>query len=91
MMFVNAPCEKICIEHPISIMSNLYRKPDQIIQPYMFGHGEVKRTCLWLKGLPLLKPTDIVDGREARIHKMPPTKDRAKLRRRTYQVIAKYE
>ncbi len=89
MMFVNAPCDKICIEHPISIMSRIYRKPDQIIQPWMFGHGEVKRTCFWLKNLPLLKSTKIVNGREARIHKMPPSKDRSKLRSRTYLGIAK--
>ena len=89
MMFVNADCEKIAIEHPISIMSRHYRKPDQIIQPWMFGHGETKATCLWLKNLPKLKPTNIVEGREARIHKMPPSKDRAKLRSRTYTGIAK--
>lgn len=59
-------------EHPISIMSTLFRKPDQIIQPWQFGHGETKSTCLWLRGLPLLMPTNTVDGREARIHKAPP-------------------
>jgi len=80
--------EKIAIENPISIMSAKYRKPDQIIQPWQFGHGETKATCLWLKNLPLLKPTNIVEGREARIHKMPPSKDRAKLRSITYQGIA---
>ncbi len=79
---------KIAIENPIGIMSNLYRKPDQIIQPWMFGHGETKATCLWLKGLPLLKPTNIVEGREARVHKMPPSENRWKERSRTYPGIA---
>jgi site-specific DNA-cytosine methylase len=60
MMFVNAPCDKIAIENPIGIMSSKYRKPDQIIQPYEFGHPESKKTCLWLKGLPLLKPTNVL-------------------------------
>ncbi len=86
---MDAPVNKICIENPISIISTKIRKPDQIIQPYMFGHGETKRTCLWLKNLPLLKPTNMVSGREARIHKMQPSKDRAKLRSRTYLGIAK--
>jgi hypothetical protein len=89
------------IENPIGIMSGgsyfkkhypewamHTRKPDQIIQPWQFGHGETKATCLWLKGLPLLQPTNIVDGRESRIHKMPPTPDRAKLRSKTYEGIA---
>lgn len=79
---------KIAIENPIGIMSTLYRKPDQIIQPWHFGHGETKATCLWLKGLPKLSPTHIVSGREARIHKMPPSADRGKLRSITYQGIA---
>jgi hypothetical protein len=79
---------KIAIENPIGIMSTRFRKPDQIIQPWMFGHGETKATCLWLKGLPLLKPTNIVSGRENRIHKMPPSKDRGHLRSITYQGIA---
>lgn len=82
------PIEKICIENPIGIMSTHYRKPDQIIQPWQFGHGETKATCLWLKGLPKLVPTNIVEGREARIHKMPPSKDRGLLRSITYQGIA---
>lgn len=88
LKLTEAPCNKICIENPISIMSTKYRKPDQIIQPWMFGHGETKSTCLWLKGLPKLKPTNIVDGREARIHKMPPSPDRWKERSRTYYGIA---
>lgn len=79
---------KIAIENPIGIMSTRFQKPTQIIQPWQFGHGETKATCLWLKNLPLLKPTKIVEGREARIHKMPPSKDRWKERSRTYQGIA---
>ena len=85
---LNAPINKIALENPISIISTKIRKPDQIIQPWMFGHGETKATCLWLKNLPLLKPTNIVAGRENRIHKMPPSKDRGKLRSITYQGIA---
>ena len=88
MMLAKSGIEKICLENPISVMSTLYRKPDQIIQPWQFGHGETKATCLWLKGLPLLKPTNVVEGREARIHKMPPSPDRWKLRSTTYQGIA---
>jgi hypothetical protein len=76
------------VENPIGIMSNIYRKPDQIIQPWQFGHGETKATCLWLSNLPLLTPTNIVSGREARCHRLPPTKDRWKLRSKTYQGIA---
>jgi len=79
---------KIAIENPIGVLSSKIRKPDQIIQPWQFGHGETKATCLWLKNLPKLVPTNIVDGREARIHKMPPGKDRWKLRSITYQGIA---
>jgi site-specific DNA-cytosine methylase len=88
MELIRAPIERIAVENPIGIMSTLYRKPDQIIQPWQFGHGETKATCLWLKNLPKLEPTNIVDGREARIHKMPPSKDRGKLRSITYQGIA---
>lgn len=76
------------IENPVCVMSTLYRKPDQIIQPWQFGHGETKATCLWLKGLPLLTSTYVVEGRENRIHKIPPSKDRGKLRSETYQGIA---
>ncbi len=86
LMLADIP--KICIENPISIISSKIRKPDQIIQPWQYGHGETKSTCLWLKGLPLLKPTDIVEGREARVHKMPPSPDRWKDRSRTYLGIA---
>jgi len=85
---LNSKIPKIALENPISIISSKIRKPDQIIQPWMFGHGETKATCLWLKNLPLLKATNIVDGRDDRIHKMPPSKDRWKLRSLTYQGIA---
>ena len=85
---MDAPIKKIAIENPISIISSKIRKPDQIIQPWMFGHGETKATCLWLKNLPKLKPTDIVSGREARIHKMAPGPYRWRERSRTYQGIA---
>lgn len=64
MLFVNATCDKIAVENPIGVMSTIYRKPDQIIQPYMFGDNARKSTCLWLKGLPLLQPTNIVDQGE---------------------------
>lgn len=77
-----------CVENPVGIMSTQYRKPDQIIQPWQYGHGETKSTCLWLNGLPLLQPTNIVNGREARIHKMPPSPDRWKERSRTFTGIA---
>lgn len=89
MQFANCTCERIAIENPIGIMSSIWRKPDQIIQPWQFGHGETKATCLWLKGLPALKPTDIVEGREQRIWKMPPGAERSKLRSKTYPGIAK--
>lgn len=88
MMLTRVDIPKIAIENPISIMSSLYRKPDQIIQPWQFGHGETKATCLWLKNLPKLTPTQIVDGREPKIHKMPPSVDRGLLRSKTYNGIA---
>jgi hypothetical protein len=87
-MLMNAPIPRICIENPISVISTRIRKPDQIIQPWQFGHGETKATCLWLKNLPPLVPTNIVEGREARVHKMPPGPDRWKARSRTYEGIA---
>lgn len=80
--------ERIAIENPIGIMSTRYRKPDQIIQPWQFGHGETKATCLWLKNLPKLQPTNIVEGRKPRVHHEPPSADRWKNRSRTYQGIA---
>jgi site-specific DNA-cytosine methylase len=88
MFLAQQDIPRIAIENPIGIMSKKWRKPDQIIQPWMFGHGETKATCLWLKGLPKLIPTNIVEGRESRIWKMPPSKDRAKLRSKTYQGLA---
>jgi site-specific DNA-cytosine methylase len=83
-----APVERIAIENPVSIISSAIRKPDQTIQPWQFGHGEQKRTCLWLKNLPLLTPTDIVEGREQRIWKMGPSADRWKERSKTFPGIA---
>jgi len=84
----NAPIPRICLENPISILSTHIRKPDQIIQPWQFGHGEIKATCLWLKGLPNLIPTNIVDGRTARVHREPPSPERWKNRSRTLIGIA---
>jgi len=89
MEFVKCNAPLIAIENPIGIMSTVYRKPDQIIQPWQFGHGETKATCLWLKGLPKLMPTNIVEGRLHKIHNMAPSKDRAKIRSKTYEGIAK--
>lgn len=88
MALAKADIPRIAIENPIGIMSSLWRKPDQIIQPWQFGHGETKATCLWLKGLPPLRPTNVVEGREARIHRMPPSAERGKLRSATYAGIA---
>lgn len=88
MALANAPIERIALENPIGIMSSHWRKPDQIIQPWQFGHGETKSTCLWLKNLPKLVPTDIVTGREQRIWKMGPSPDRWKERSRTFPGIA---
>jgi len=97
MLLMNAPIKKIAVENPIGIMSTRFRKPDQIIQPWMFGHGETKATCLWLKGLPVLVAThrkeDLFaqpepEGRVQRLHLLPPSKDRWKERSRTYQGIA---
>jgi hypothetical protein len=85
---LDAPVPRIALENPVSIISSRIRKPTQIIQPWQHGHGETKATCLWLKNLPPLAPTAIVDGREARIHKMPPGPDRWKERSRTYPGIA---
>jgi site-specific DNA-cytosine methylase len=97
MQFVRNSCSLIAIENPVGIMSTTYRKPDQIIQPWMFGHMEQKATCLWLKGLPKLIPTNNVKelmlalpkAQRERIHYLPPTADRAKLRSKTYEGIAK--
>ena len=89
--------QRVAIENPVGIMSNVYRKPDQIIQPWMFGEPETKATCLWLKGLPLLEPTDDVreqmegmgESEKHRIHHMPPSPQRSIERSKTYQGIAK--
>ena len=88
MMLALTDIPKTCIENPVGIMSTRWRKPDQYIQPWQFGHGETKKTGLWLHNLPLLKPTNIVEGREQRIHRMSPGPDRSKNRSRTFQGIA---
>ena len=85
---MDAPIPRIALENPVSIISSRIRKPDQIIQPWQFGHGETKTTCLWLKNLLPLEPTDVVEGREARVHKMPPSPDRWKHRSITFRGIA---
>ena len=85
---LNAPIPRIALENPISIISSRIRKPDQIVQPWMFGHGETKATCLWLKNLPPLVPTDVVAGREPRVHHASPGPDRWKERSRTLPGIA---
>jgi site-specific DNA-cytosine methylase len=99
-LFMDAPIERIAIENPVSIISSRIRKPDQIIQPHQFGHDASKKTCLWLKNLPLLKPTQIVEPRivngrqrwgnqtDSGQNKLPPSKDRWKLRSKTYEGIA---
>lgn len=84
----SAHIPKTATENPVCVMSSLWRKPDQTIQPWQFGHGETKATCLWLKGLPTLRPTQIVEGREQRVHRMPPGSDRWKQRSRTFPGIA---
>jgi site-specific DNA-cytosine methylase len=89
MMLAKSDIPRIAIENFVCVMSSLWRKPDQTIQPWQFGHGETKATCLWLKGLPPLMPTDIVEGREARIHRMPPGPDRWKERSKTFDGIAR--
>lgn len=87
-LLLDAPIPRIALENPVSIISSRIRKPEQIIQPWQFGHGETKATCLWLKGLPLLRATNIVDGREARVHKMAPGPNRWRERSRTFEGIA---
>ena len=87
-LLMDAPIERIAIENPVSIISSQIKKPTQCIQPWQFGHGETKKTCLWLKNLPPLTPTEIVEGREQRVHKLPPSADRWKIRSKTYQGIA---
>lgn len=99
-LFMDAPIERIAIENPVSIISSRIRKPDQIIQPYQFGHDASKKTCLWLKNLPLLRPTEMVEPRmvngkprwanqtDSGQNKLPPSKDRWKIRSKTYTGIA---
>ena len=87
-LLLDANVPRIALENPVSIISTRIRKPDQIIQPWQYGHGETKATCLWLKGLPKLTPTNIVEGREARIHNMAPSPTRWKERSTTYDGIA---
>ena len=87
-LLLDAPIPRIALENPVSIISSRIRKPDQIIQPWQFGHGETKATCLWIKGLPLLQSTCVVDGRDARVHRMSPSPNRWKERSRTYTGIA---
>lgn len=97
MLFVNAECERIAIENPVGIMSTIYKKPSQIVQPYEYGHMEQKKTCLWLKGPPLLQPTNNVyaqmmelpKNKRERLHYLPPSPERAKLRSKTFPGIAK--
>jgi site-specific DNA-cytosine methylase len=88
MALAKAPAPRVAIENPVCIMSSLWRQPDQVIQPWMFGHGETKATCLWLKGLPCLRATRIAAGREQRIHRMPPGPMRWKERSRTFEGVA---
>lgn len=85
---MNLPVLKIAIENPIGVLSTRIRKPDQIVQPWMFGHGETKATCLWLKGLTKLMPTNVVEGRVGRVHHESPGIDRWKRRSMTYVGIA---
>ena len=87
-LLMNAPIARWCIENPVSVISTAITPPQQIIQPWQFGHGETKATCLWLKNLPLLRPTNCVEGREPRVHMMPPGPDRWKERSRTFEGIA---
>lgn len=88
IQLASAPVEPIAIENPVSILSSRWRRPTQIIQPWQFGHGETKATCLWLKNLPLLSPTNVVSGRENRVHREPPSDDRWKNRSRTFFGVA---
>jgi hypothetical protein len=88
MDLYNSDIKFIAMENPVGVMSTVFRKPNQVLQPWMFGHGETKATCLWLKNLPNLTPTNVVDGREQRLHALTPSKDRAMLRSKTFQGIA---
>ena len=86
--FLTARAIRIAVENPVMVGHAGIRKPDFTVQPWQFGHGEVKRTCFWTKRLPPLKPTNIVDGRAQRIANMAPSKDRSKLRGISYKGIA---
>lgn len=88
LAFARCSASMVAIENPVSIMSTFFRLPDQVIQPWQFGHGEVKATCLWLRGLPRLRPTAVVFGRHARVHRMSPGPNRSRERSRTYPGIA---
>ena len=88
-ILLDAPIDQIALENPVSVISSRIKKPTQTIQPWQFGHGETKRTCLWLKNLPKLEPTNIVEGREQRIWRLPPSADRWRLRSKTFKGIAK--
>lgn len=87
-LFLDAPIPRIAVENPVGVISSSIRPPDQYVQPWQFGHGETKKTGLWLKGLPPLDPTDVVDGREQRVWRMPPSATRTRERSRTYTGIA---
>lgn len=87
-LLLDAPVKYIALENPVSIISTKIRKASQYVQPWQFGHGETKKTGFWLKNLPLLTPTNIVEGREAKVHKMAPGPNRWKDRSRTYLGIA---
>jgi hypothetical protein len=87
-LLMEAPIPRICIENPASIISTRVRKPDQVINPFMFGHPEKKRTCLWLKGLPPLFATDVMEERQQRVHQMGPIKGRSRERSRTLIGVA---
>ena len=88
MAMIHAPAEYVCVENPVGLMSSYYRPPDQIIQPWQFGHGETKATCLWLKNLPPLVPSRVVEGREPRVHRLPPSPERSRLRSESYVGVA---
>lgn len=83
-----APIPRIAIENPVSVISTQIRRPDQILQPWQFGHGETKATCLWLAGLPPLRPTDVVNGRAPAVWSTPERKSRVRDRSRTYPGVA---
>jgi len=87
-LLMDAPIDRWCIENPVSVISSAIRQPDCIIQPWEHGHGECKTTCLWLKNLPKLKPSNIVEGREQKVHMLPPSPNRWKIRSTTYEGVA---